>query len=75
MKMVYTSHLMQGLRGQPNPPCEGCPLRVRCATQLLACREFTAYVHLHGGVGRGDREPTRARYLSTFRAEDKGVWE
>lgn len=71
MSIAHTSHLVEAVRGQPNPPCEGCPKRIRCAQQRLACREFTAYVCLHGSVARGDREPSRARYMKVFPMTDE----
>jgi hypothetical protein len=67
----YTSHLMEAMRGQPNPPCEGCPQRIDCAQRQIACREFTWYVNLHGSEARGDRTPNRARYRKIFPATDE----
>lgn len=66
--------LVEAIRGQPQPPCDGCYSRIKCAKKQLACRDFTAYLHLHMSSMPSDRTPTRSRYLKAFPTEDTGAW-
>jgi hypothetical protein len=62
--------LTDAIRGQPNPPCKRCYFRKKCATELMACREFTMYLNLKASAARGDRSPSRARYEMAFPLND-----
>jgi hypothetical protein len=69
--MREPTHFESAMRGQPNPPCVGCRHSVKCATQRLACAEFSGYVSLHMSVYAGNRTPSRARYLKAFPTLDE----
>jgi len=47
-------------------PCDECPLRARCETQLLACESYCFFVRDLACWDGAKREPTRARYLTVF---------
>lgn len=70
---MMLSTLIKAVRGQPKPPCTNCYLRERCASQGLACLDFSKYVHNHPyAIYNANREPTRERYLTMFKGE--GRW-
>jgi hypothetical protein len=68
--LVDITPIRDAIRGQPNPPCKGCYFRKKCATELMACREFTMYLNQHASDARGDRSPSRARYEKAFAVND-----
>lgn len=62
---------LEAIANLPQPPCVGCPFKRRCATKLLACEMFYAYVNEDKGNGRAwdhktppTRKPSRAMYLA-----------
>lgn len=50
-------------------PCDGCPLRPRCAAEQIACKVFVAYVHnpsAQSWRNRKLRRPTRELYADAM---------
>ena len=48
-------------------PCDDCPLRIKCATQGLACLYFSDYVLLKGKYTKPLAPmPTRRRFVALF---------
>lgn len=69
--MAFSTFLAE-LSRVPNPPCERCALKRKCAEDRLACRAFLLYAGLarKGDDRRAKRfEPTRWIYQRIFPGE------
>lgn len=64
--------LLESISEQPPPPCDGCPLRAKCAELELACAKFLLYANfdmrIHWRVK--DDIPTRELYEYVFPLDD-----
>lgn len=49
-------------------PCDDCPNRARCASELLACGSYELFVAGSDIWGRAPRNATRKRYERLFPA-------
>lgn len=67
--MTSMIELIEAIKAVGPAPCEGCPNRQACATELLACRDYYLWVDT-GLVQHEDRRPSR---LWMLRAEDADV--
>jgi hypothetical protein len=46
-------------------PCDRCPLRAHCKSELVACQAFLAFIQ-YKPWGAVERLPTRVRYEEVF---------
>ena len=64
--------MFEAVAHQPKPPCSGCYERLRCASQGLACIDFSMYVHNRPyAIYNANRQPSKGRYLTVFKTTEE----